>query len=205
MTILYPLDGAIYVNVTNRCPCSCVFCIRTHSDHILESNSLWFNKNEEPSAEQIIDEFKKTDLSQYNEIVFCGYGEPLSAMDTVIEVLKFLKSYTNLPIRINTNGMSDILCGREHTALELKGIVDTVSISLNAPNSEKFDEVTKNIYPGKAFGAMLKFASEAKQSVNKVVFTVVDVISEDEIKQCAKIASDMGIEFRVRKYIDTYQ
>ncbi len=205
MTILYPLDGGIYVNVTNRCPCSCVFCIRTHSDHILESDSLWFGKDEEPGAEQIIEEFKKTDLSQYNEIVFCGYGEPLSAMDTVVEVLKFLKEYTDLPVRINTNGLSDLLCGREHTALELKGLVHTLSISLNAPTSERFDEVTKNIYPGRAFDAMLKFAEEAKQAVEKVVFTVVDVISEEEIRQCEKIARDMGIEFRVREYIDTYQ
>lgn len=205
MTILYPLDGGLYVNVTNRCPCSCVFCIRTHSDHILESDSLWFGKGEEPSATQIIDEFKKTDLSQYNEIVFCGYGEPLSAMDTVIEVLRFLKDYTTLPIRINTNGLSDLLCKREHTALELKGLVNTLSISLNAPTSEKFDEVTKNIYPGKAFGAMLKFAEEAKSAVPKVVFTVVDVISDSEIEQCRKIADKMGIEFRVREYIDTYQ
>lgn len=205
MTILYPLDGGLYVNVTNRCPCSCVFCIRTHSDHILESDSLWFGKGEEPSAMQIIDEFKKTDLSQYNEIVFCGYGEPLSAMDTVIEVLRFLKDYTSLPVRINTNGLSDLLCKREHTALELKGLVNTLSISLNAPTSEKFDEVTKNIYPGKAFGAMLKFAEEAKSAVPKVVFTVVDVISDSEIEQCRKIADKMGIEFRVREYIDTYQ
>lgn len=205
MTILYPLDGGLYVNVTNRCPCSCVFCIRTHSDHILESDSLWFDKGEEPSAEQIIDEFKKTDLSQYNEIVFCGYGEPLSAMDTVLEVLGFLKDYTTLPVRINTNGLSDLLCEREHTALELKGLVNTLSISLNAPTSEKFDEVTGNIYPGKAFEAMLKFAEEAKTVVPKVVFTVVDVISETEIEQCRKLADDMGIEFRVREYIDTYQ
>ncbi len=205
MTILYPLDGGLYVNVTNRCPCSCVFCIRTHSDHILESDSLWFDKGEEPSAEQIIDEFKKMDLSQYNEIVFCGYGEPLSAMDTVLEVLKFLKDYTSLPVRINTNGLSDLLCKREHTAFELKGLVNTLSISLNAPTSEKFDEVTKNTYPGKAFKAMLKFAEEAKTVVPKVVFTVVDVISDSEIEQCRKIADDMGIEFRVREYIDTYQ
>lgn len=205
MTILYPLDGGLYVNVTNRCPCSCVFCIRTHSDHILESDSLWFSKGEEPSAEQIIDEFKKTDLSQYNEIVFCGYGEPLSAMDTVLTVLRFLRDYTTLPIRINTNGLSDLLCKREHTALELNGLVDTLSISLNAPTTERFDEITKNIYPGKAFEAMLKFAKEAKTVVPKVVFTVVDVISDFEIEQCRKIADDMEIEFRVREYIDTYQ
>lgn len=204
MTILYPLDGGLYVNVTNKCPCSCVFCIRSHSDHILESDSLWFENGNEPSAKQIISEFKKTDLSEYREIVFCGYGEPLSRLDTVVEVIKFLKTYTYLPIRINTNGLSDLINGRNHTALELKGLADTVSVSLNAPNSERFDEITKNIYPGKAFDAVLRFAAEAKQAGVKVVFTVVDVINDDEIEKCRKIAKDMGIELRVREYIDTY-
>lgn len=204
MTILYPLDGGLYVNVTNKCPCSCTFCIRSHSDTILDSDSLWFEGAKEPTAEQITDEFKKTDLSKYKEIVFCGYGEPLSNIDTVVEVLKFLKGYTDLPVRINTNGLSDIINNRKNTAYLLKGLVNTVSVSLNAPNSKRFDEITRNIYPGKAFDAMLKFAAQAREAADRVVFTVVDVISDEEIEQCRKIAEDMEIEFRVRKYIETY-
>lgn len=204
MTILYPLDGGLYVNVTNKCPCKCTFCIRSHSDRILESDSLWFKGGAEPTAAQIEEEFKKTDLSKYREIVFCGYGEPLCALDTVLEVLKFLKTYTSLPIRINTNGLSDLVNNRRDTALLLKGLADTVSVSLNAPDSDSYDEVTKTIYPKRAFPAMLAFAETAKRAGIKVIFTVVDVISKEQIDRCRALSEKMGIELRVREYIDTY-
>lgn len=204
MTILYPLGSGLYVNVTNKCPCRCTFCIRSHSDHILESDSLWFEGGKEPTAQQIIDEFKKADLSQYDEIVFCGYGEPLCALDTVVEVMRFLKGFTSLPLRINTNGLSDLINSRADTALLFKGLADTVSVSLNAPDSDSYDAVTNTIYPGKAFDAVLKFAQTAKSAGIHVIFTVVDVIDKEQIERCKKLSDDMGIELRVREYIDTY-
>lgn len=204
MTILYPLGSGLYVNVTNKCPCRCTFCIRSHSDRILESDSLWFEGGKEPTAEQIIDEFKKADLSKYDEIVFCGYGEPLCALDNVVEVMKFLKTYTSLPIRINTNGLSDLVNGRDNTAYLLKGLADTVSVSLNAPDSDSYDAVTNTIYPGKAFDAVLKFAKDSRDAGIRTIFTVVDVIDAEAIERCKALSKEMGIELRVREYIDTY-
>ncbi len=204
MTILYPLESGLYVNVTNKCPCRCTFCIRSHSDRILESDSLWFEGGKEPTAEQIIDEFKKADLSKYDEIVFCGYGEPLCALDNVVEVMKFLKTYTSLPIRINTNGLSDLVNDRDNTAYLLKGLADTVSVSLNAPDSDSYDAVTNTIYPEKAFDAVLKFAKDSRDAGIRTIFTVVDVIDAEAIERCKALSKEMGIELRVREYIDTY-
>ena len=134
MTIFYELFDSLYVNITNRCPCHCDFCIRSHSDHIKESGSMWLT--EEPTLKEICEDFNrwknKPDFSKFRSIVFCGYGEPLERIDDVTEICRYLKKHTSLPIRINTNGLSDLIHQRP-TAQQLQGLVDTVSISLNAP------------------------------------------------------------------------
>lgn len=203
MTTLYTLEGSLYVNVTNKCPCACVFCIRNNGDTIRGSESLWF-EGQEPTAEDIIKDFENYDLRQFNSIVFCGYGEPLERIDVVCQVAKYLKSVTDLPVRINTNGLSDLINEREHTAFDLKGLVDAVSISLNAPDSESYQKVTNSVYGDKSFDAVLNFAKDCKTFLDKVTFTVVDVISEEEIERCKKISEDMNIELRVREYIQNY-
>ena len=203
MTIFYELYGALYVNITNKCPCSCVFCIRDHSDVIQNSDPLWFEGNE-PSMEDIKKDFERFDIDKYSEIVFCGYGEPTERMDILTETAKFLRENTDKKIRLNTNGLSDLICQRAHTAYELKGLIDTVSISLNAPDAKRFAEITNSCFGEPSFDALLTFAKEAKEVVPNVIFTVVDVISKEEIEKCQKIAADMGIELRVREYIDTY-
>ena len=136
------------------------------------------------------------------QIMFCGYGEPLEKFDVVCEVARYLRTITKLPIRLNTNGLSDLICQREHTAFDLEGLIDAVSISLNAPDSESFLKVTNSCYGEKSFDALLAFAEDAKKVIDKVVFTVVDVISEDEIARCQKIADSMGIPLRVREYVE---
>ena len=203
MTIFYELYGALYVNITNKCPCSCVFCIRDHSDVIKNSDPLWF-EGEEPTMEDIKKDFERFDIEKYSEIVFCGYGEPTERMDILVETAKFLRKKTNKKIRLNTNGLSDLICNRKNTAFELKGLIDTVSISLNAPTSKRFCEITNSCFGEKSFDALLEFAKDAKECIDKVVFTLVDVISKEEIDKCQKIADDMGIELRVREYIETY-
>lgn len=201
MTTLYTLGDSLYVNVTNKCPCACVFCIRNNGDSIKDSGSLWFG-NSEPSAKDIIDEFAKYDLSKFDSIVFCGYGEPLERFDVVCEVARYLRTITKLPIRLNTNGLADLICEREHTAFELEGLIDAVSISLNAPDAESFLKVTNSCFGERSFDAMISFAKDAKKVIDKVIFTVVDIISDDEIESCRKIADSMGIPLRVRKYVE---
>lgn len=203
MTIFYELYGALYVNITNKCPCSCVFCIRDHSDVIKDSDPLWFEGNE-PTMEDIKNDFERFDIEKYSEIVFCGYGEPTERMDILTQTAKFLREKTDKKIRLNTNGLSDLICGRKNTAYELKGLIDTVSISLNASNSKRFCEITNSCFGEKSFEALLAFAKTAKECIDKVIFTLVDIISEEEINKCRQIADEMGIELRVREYIETY-
>ncbi|MCC3868388.1 TIGR04100 family radical SAM protein [Terrisporobacter mayombei] len=195
MTILYDYKESLYVNITNQCPCSCVFCIRKETDHVGNSDSLWLNH--EPTVEEVKEEFKKFNLEKYDEIVFCGYGEPLVRINEVIEIAKYIRSISDLKIRINTNGLSDLIHNKK-TAMLLKDNIDSVSISLNAPNKTKYNEVTRPKFGEKSFDALLDFAADCKEYFEEVNFSVVDEISSEEIEEARKLADKMNIVLRVR-------
>ena len=195
MTILYPIGDSLYVNITNQCPCRCVFCIRMETDHVGNSGSLWLDH--EPSIEEVKEEFKKFNIDDYKEIVFCGYGEPLVRLNEIIEISNFIKGISSIKIRINTNGLADLIHNKD-TAVLLKDSIDAVSISLNAPDKKRYYEVTKPKFGEKSFDALLKFASECKKYLKDVSFSVVDEISDEEIDNAKKLAKDMDIPLRVR-------
>ncbi|MBR6407063.1 MAG: TIGR04100 family radical SAM protein [Clostridia bacterium] len=199
MTISYVLGNSLYLNLTNKCPNNCDFCVRNNTDHLGDAESLWLER--EPSHGEIINDLEKRDLDSFDSIVFCGYGEPLERLDEVVEVSKYIRSRTDKPIRINTNGLSDLINGK-NSAERLRGLVDIVSISLNASDSEKYDEVCHSVYGRKAFGAMLEFASASKKFIPRVILSVVDTIGAEEIEKCRAIAREIGVEYRVREYIE---
>lgn len=194
--IAYTVGDGIYLNLTNRCPCRCVFCIRQEQDTVGDSGSLWLKK--EPTADEVLEALASYDLGSYREIVFCGYGEPMEQLDVLLEVCRRIRAISNLPIRVNTNGLADLI-HKKPTALLLEGLVDTVSISLNAPNRQRYHEVVQSIYGLPAFDSMLQFTVSCKSYVPHVMFTVVDILSEEEIAACRQLASGLGIPLRVRE------
>ena len=178
----------IYVNMTNRCPCNCVFCLR-QTKKMMEGNSLWL-KEGEPSVDRVMDLFAPYDLSVINELIFCGYGEPLERVADVCEVID----------RVNTNGLANLVHGRDITP-ELAGRFDTVSISLNAPDAEEFLALTRSKFGIGSFEALQEFAVLAKRHVPNVVMTVVEkVMSEEKIELCRKLCNDLGVTLRVRPF-----
>jgi TatD family-associated radical SAM protein len=189
----------IYVNMTNRCPCNCVFCLR-QTKKMMEGNSLWL-KEGEPSVDRVMDLFAPYDLSVINELIFCGYGEPLERVADVCEVIDRLKSkYPDLKVRVNTNGLANLVHGRDITP-ELAGRFDTVSISLNAPDAEEFLALTRSKFGIGSFEALQEFAVLAKRHVPNVVMTVVEkVMSEEKIELCRKLCNDLGVTLRVRPF-----
>ncbi len=195
--ILYTIEDKLYVNLTNKCPCRCTFCIRQNGDGVGSAENLWFEH--EPSLEQVMEAFSKTDLRQYKELIFCGYGEPTCALDNLLAVCRYIRGVSQIPIRLNTNGLSDLM-HHQATAPLLTGLVDSVSISLNAPDPVKYTEVTRPSFGEPAFQAMLDFAEACKKAVPQVMFSVVDVISPEDILACRRLAQSMGIPLRVRKY-----
>ena len=197
LTFVYAVHDNLYINLTNRCPCSCTFCIRHNGDGAYGSDSLWLER--EPTCEEVLVEFDKYDMSKFSEIVFCGYGEPMERAEDVAFIGRELKKrYPDKLIRLNTNGLSDKIHGKP-TAHLLKGAVDIVSISLNSGNAEDYNKVTRPKWAD-SFEAMLRFAEDCKKYVPKVMFTVVDVISEREINESKTVSEKLGIPLRIRPY-----
>lgn len=197
LTFVYNVHGNLYINLTNRCPCNCTFCIRHNGDSAYGSDSLWLER--EPTNEEVLAEFDKYSPDEFDEIVFCGYGEPMEREEDVVSIGKELKKrYPHKIIRLNTNGLSDKIHGRP-TAAMLEGAVDIVSISLNSGNEKDYNAVTRPKWED-SFSALLSFAQDCKKYVPQVMFTVVDVISEREIEESKEISERLGIPLRIRKY-----
>lgn len=190
-------DVTVYVNLTNRCPCACTFCLR-QTKEMEEGHSLWLK--EEPTVEDVIKEFQKYDLDDFHEVVFCGFGEPLERVEDVIQIAGILKHFRrDLPIRVNTNGLACLIHQRDVTP-EFKGRIDTVSISLNAPDAKEYDALTRSRFGIESFQAMLDFTKSCLEYVPFVVMSVVDIIGEEKIKKCQAICDDLGVTLRVRPF-----
>ena len=200
MTILYEVHNGLYVNLTNRCSCACTFCVRQTDDSVGKSDTLWLEH--EPTFEEVMEAFESFDMSAYEELVFCGFGEPTEAFDTLKQVAAEAKRRWGIPVRVNTNGQGSLINERD-IAPEFQGIVDTVSISLNTPNAEEYLKLTRSRYGKEAFPAMLEFAREVKKYVPTVVMsTVSTTIAHEEEQQCQKICDDLGVTYRIRPWID---
>ena len=202
MTISYEYEGALYVNLTNKCDCACVFCLR-HNGHkgSIYADDLWLEH--EPSREEALADLTARDLASYRELVFCGFGEPTFRIDDILWLVDQLKAKVPAlpPVRINTNGHANLIHGRD-VVPELKGRIDTVSISLNGSTAEEYCAVTQPRDGVKGWEAMLDFTKEAAAYVPHVVMTIVDKDkSPEEIQHCRELAESLGAKLRVRAYI----
>ena len=188
----------VYVNLTNRCTCACTFCLRSLKE-MAEENSLWLK--EEPSEEAVREELAALPWEKVGEVVFCGFGEPTMRLATLTALLRWLRAeHPEIRTRLNTNGLSDLYHKRD-TAPDFDGLLDTVSISLNASNAERYLALTRSRFGIGSFESMLDFAEHAKAYVPDVVLTVVDHVEDDgEIARCQAICEARGLRLRVRAY-----
>jgi len=195
--IIYTYNNQVYMNITNKCDCRCQFCIRSHRDQVGEADNLWFVK--EPSLEEIKIAIDAFDFTAYDEVVYCGYGEPTCALENLIASAEYIKTCYNIKIRLNTNGLAN-LYHKRNIIPELAKVIDRVSISLNAPTAERYQEVTRPQFEN-AFSGMLDFAEQAKACFEHTQFSVVDVLSKEDIEISRKLADERGIYLRIRKFI----
>ena len=200
MTITYQVKRSVYVNLTNRCPCSCTFCLRRNGDGVFGSGPLWLDR--EPECREVIDSLSRWDFTKFPEVVFCGYGEPTERLDVLLDVAAFLRrNHPDVRIRVNTNGLSDLIAGQP-TAARFAGLVDAMSISLNTDDPDEYLALCRPKFGAAAYPAMLKFAAEVSRHVPDVAMTVVGepVTSLEKQSRCLAICDSMGVRLRVRPY-----
>lgn len=200
MTITYQVKQAIYVNLTNRCPCACRFCLRNNASGVFGSGPLWLER--EPTLDEVVASLDRWDYSRFREVVFCGYGEPTERLDVLLAAAAHLKQRdATLRVRVNTNGLSDLINGKP-TATLFAGKVDCLSISLNTDDAAEYVAMCRPKFGDAAYPALLKFTKEAASVVPEVVMTVVDQPVTDIEKQarCRAIAEGLGARLRIRPY-----
>lgn len=193
MNIAYQLNGSLYLNITNRCPNACVFCIRGSKTGV--GYNLWLEH--EPSVTEVTNTIG--DPKGYREIVFCGYGEPLLRPEVVEGTAGWLKQWPGT-IRLNTNGLADLFLGYDILP-RLNGLIDIVSISLNADNARLYQKLCRSEFGEKAFPAILEFAKRSLDHIPRVILSVVDY-PEVNPEKAAAIAKEIGAEFRIREYLE---
>ena len=200
--LLYFLDGKPYINMTNACSNACVFCVRDQKEDV-QGAKLWLDQDS-TSAKDVIEqiEAKKDIISKQDEIVFCGYGEPLIKINEVVEISKYLKeNFPNLKIRINTNGHANAIHKR-NVAPELAPYVDLISVSLNGENEEVYNKVS-NPKIENAYEEVKRFIRSCVEEKIKTVASIVSDVPNYpvDVKRCETIAKSLGAKFRNREFI----
>ena len=195
--ISYKLDNSLYLNITNRCTNACVFCIRYKARIFQGKYHLWLES--EPTTEEILKAIGAP--NQYKEIIFCGYGEPLIRLNTLIEVSQAIKKISQTKIRIDTNGHANLFYQR-NILPELKGLIDTMSVSLNAESSGVYDSICNSFFGKAAFPAVIDFIKESKKYIPEVEATVVNLPQVIDLEKSKKLAEELAAKFRIRTYYE---
>ncbi|MBI5787990.1 MAG: YchF/TatD family DNA exonuclease [Candidatus Schekmanbacteria bacterium] len=190
--IAYPIRDSLYLNITNRCTNNCTFCARQKSYYV---QGHYLRLAKEPTLDEIIAALP--DLQPYKELVFCGFGEPMLRLEALLAVAKHVKAQGKT-VRVNTNGQANLIYGR-NIVPELVGLVDALSISLNAPSAGQYQQLCQSVYGDAAYQSIIEFARNAVVAGLQVTLTALDLPQVD-LTACAKAAQEIGAAFRIRHY-----
>lgn len=192
--IAYRIRNSLYLNITNRCSNRCSFCAK-FEEFTVKGHNL--RLDHEPSFAEVMAAIG--DPTGFDEVVFCGYGEPLLRLDLIREVAVELKKL-GVKVRINTDGQANLVYGRDILP-ELKGLVNTISVSLNAADPETYARLCNTPFGDAGFHAVCKFLKEAPQYIPNVVATAVTVPGLD-VDKVRRLAESLGVSFRKRDYAE---
>ena len=194
---VYEFEGKLYINLTNKCPNDCEFCVRNIRNGIGDDD---LRLTREPSFDDLKEDLSLYPLKKYGEITFCGYGEPLCALSVLSQIAPYIKRL-GLRTRLNTNGLGGLWNKRKDIPQLISKYIDSVSISLNASSRELYNEICRSIYGEEAFDGMIEFAKGCIENGIDTTLTVVDFIGEEEIESCRILAEQLGAKYRVRETI----
>lgn len=189
----YALHGNCYLNLSSRCNLRCHFCPRLDDEWDVQNYNLRLTRSQEPSAEEVLQAVG--DPTSFQELVFCGLGEPTLRLDTLVTVGQALRR-RGARVRLNTNGLANQYHGRDVTA-ELATAVDAISISLNAQDATTYERHCRPKQTG-AYAALLDFIGRAREHIPDVTVTAVAGLEGVDSDACARIAAELGVKFRSR-------
>lgn len=193
--IAYQIRNSLYLNITNKCTLACTFCPKC-LDYEVKGHYLKLQR--EPNIEEIFQAVGQPE--GYDEVVFCGYGEPTRRLELLKLIALRMKEKGAKKVRLNTDGLANLIYGR-NVAEELKGLIDAVSISLNAPDAKTYAKICPSVHGGKAYDEVKNFVLECKRFIPEVVVSGVNLpgLSIEAIK---RVADELGVEFRIREYMN---
>lgn len=204
-TLVYSINNdehpeTVYINLTNSCTNSCIFCIRNQKDDVCGAE---MRHDDNYTLEDVIGQFEKF-MPYVKTVVFCGYGEPFLRREMMKEFCKYLRAnYPQIRIRVNTNGHANAIY-KTNVLEEFKGLIDSFSVSLNASSESDYDEICKpkikNAY--EEVKNFIKACSDAGIEVTASVVTGFDKIHYVDAEECEKLAKSLGAKFRNREFIE---
>ena len=203
-TLVYSINNEIkpktvYINLTNACTNSCIFCLREQKDDVC-GKDMWHDDNY--TLDDIITQFKDF-ANSAEEVVFCGYGEPFLKKDMMKDFCQYLRmNYPQIKIRVNTNGHANAIY-KTNVAEEFKKLIDSASISLNAANAEDYNDICKPKISN-AYEEMKKFVTACKSAgidVTTSIVTGFDNIHDIDVNKCQEISENLGAKFKNREFI----
>ncbi len=196
-TIAYRAKGNIYLNITDRCSCSCGFCLAEFTDEV-------FGYDLTLHAEPDVDEIERAIELEFldgpaDEVVFCGLGEPTMRLDDVLAVTEWLR-LRRIPARLVTNGHGELLNPGRDVATELATAgLGAVTVSLNAADPATYDELCRPTF-SKAHRAVIRFARRCVEEGMETTVTALDQPGVD-LDDCEALARAIGAEFRARRLV----
>lgn len=191
---VYQIRNSLYLNITNKCTNKCVFCGK-QKDFFVKGHYL--KLEHEPTINEILQELPG-DLSNYDEIVFCGYGEPTLRLDLIYKLSQEIKKRKAKKIRLNTDGLANIR-EKRNVVPELSKYIDSVSISLNAGDEETYNRICNPTFQD-AFNSLIEFIKEAKKYINEVVVSAVAIPDLDISKIKSFAEKELRVKFKERPY-----
>ena len=206
--IVYRFGNGVYINLTNRCPNLCTFCIKTKWKLDFHGNNLNLQGDEPPATAVIAALEKELSTAPFKEVVFCGYGEPTLRLDVLLLVAHTLRGwraqakYPPFSIRLNTNGLGNAVHHKDIVP-QLRQAVDVVNVSVNAADEDTW---RKLVCPApeyeNSFESVWDFLHNCVQAgFEKVVASCVDGVGADtqavEKRACAE-----GAVFYKRSFLD---
>lgn len=195
MSILYRYGSTWYINMTNRCPCACTFCVRNATRRLGDADDLWLDR--EPTADEVMSEIIER-ASDAREIVFCGYGEPTERLDDLLTIARRIRSEVGARVRLDTNGLGSLINGRDIVP-DLAHVLDAVSVSLNASSSEEYMELCRPAFGDRSYPAILQFIEGISRCLDDVTVSVVGgTIPPESEDRCGEMTRGWGVNFRVR-------